>query len=342
MTADDKRPAPGAPSVLGSWPRTLLRALAARGIDGRTIAADAGLDVQRLDDGEARWPAAAAARFWRRAAAATADPAIGLFASRFATYTTFHALAGAVLASATLREAFGRVVRYGRVIGDAAVMRLDARRDGVRLSMTVPAGAARPADEAIDATLALVLRVARLLRERRELAPLRVELERAAPSPSEPFARFFRAPIAFAARRNALDFAAADVDAPLPGGNAELARRVDEVLARSVTRLDERRIAGRARACMVERLPDGEPSQAAVARALGLGARTLQRRLAQEGTTFQALLEATRAELARAYLAEGWSVTETAFALGFSDASSFSRAFRRWTGAPPSQRLRRS
>jgi AraC-like DNA-binding protein len=321
--------------VLASWARTIIRALDARGMDGRALAAGVGIDLRRLEDGEARYPMTATVELWRQAVRATGDPCLGLYVARFVNYTTFHALGAAVLASGTLREAFGRLVRYGRLVGDAATARLEDGGDRVRLVLEVTT-TERPADEAIDALLALLLRVARLLRDNRELHPLRVELERAAPSPSEPFRRYFRAPIRFGARTNVIEFAAHDVDAPLPTGNAELARRIDEVLARYVARLDDRQILSRLRAVVVERLPDGVPAQRVVARALGMSARTLQRRLIEEGTSYQAVLDQTRADLARSYLAEGWSVTETAFTLGFSDTSSFSRAFRRWTGMAPS------
>src|SRR6185295_13186520 len=92
-----------------------------------------------------------------------------------------------------------------------------------------PTGSPPPPHEAIDALFSLVVRVARLLRDDRAVAPLRVELQRPEPSPSEPFRRFFRAPVAFARSSNAIDFSLHDADAPLPTGNAELARRIDEV-----------------------------------------------------------------------------------------------------------------
>jgi AraC-like DNA-binding protein len=336
----DAAGAGGAPSVLASWTRTIIRALDARGIDGRALAARAGIDLKRLDDAEARYPMTATRELWRQAVTATGDPCLGLYVARFVNYTSFHALGAAVLASGTLRDAFTRLVRYGRIVGDAATPRLDDRGTRVRLVLA-PTGLAQVPDEAIDALLALLVRVARLLSDRRQLSPLCVELARAAPTPSEPFRDFFRAPITFGARTNLLEFAAADVDARLPAGNTDLAHRIDEVLARYVARLDDRQILSRLRAVVVERLPDGEPSQSAVARALGVSVRTLQRRLAAEGASYQAILDGARAELARIYLAEGWSVTEIAFTLGFSDTSSFSRAFRRWTGTAPSARRSR-
>ena len=84
-------------------------------------------------------------------------------------------------------------------------------------------------------------------------------------------------------------------------------------------------------------LPDGPPTGEAVAARLHLSARSLQRRLADEGNSFSELLDATRLELARSYLEAGThTVGEVTFLLGYSDASAFSRAFKRWTGVAPS------
>ena len=71
---------------------------------------------------------------------------------------------------------------------------------------------------------------------------------------------------------------------------------------------------------------------------MNLSLRSLQRKLAEEGTSYEALLAATRQELALSYLAEHrYSISEIAYLLGFSDTSSFTRAFKRWTGQAPSQ-----
>src|SRR5215470_958132 len=91
---NEKSPRPreiGAPSVLASWTRTIIRALDARGIDGRALAAHSGIDLKRLDDAEARYPMTATSELWRQAVAASGDPCLGLYVSRFVNYTTFHA-----------------------------------------------------------------------------------------------------------------------------------------------------------------------------------------------------------------------------------------------------------
>jgi AraC-like DNA-binding protein len=84
-------------------------------------------------------------------------------------------------------------------------------------------------------------------------------------------------------------------------------------------------------------IPRGDASLAVVARALHVSARSLQRRLGERGTSFQALVDDARRAMAEELLGgQHASVTETAFAVGFADVPAFTRAFRRWTGTPPS------
>jgi len=84
-------------------------------------------------------------------------------------------------------------------------------------------------------------------------------------------------------------------------------------------------------------LAGGRPDITDVARELGLGVRTLQRRIVEEGTTFRDLLLAVRQELVRTYLAQpGIQINEVAFQLGYEDTNSFFRAFRNWEGTTPS------
>jgi len=333
--AERKTARAAAPSVLGTWALTVVRALDARAIDGRALAVRAGIDPAALDDPNARHPIAATTQLWRLAVETTGDPCFGLWASRFVTQTTFHALGFAVFASATLRDAFERFVRYGRLVSDAAEVQLRRAGDREQFRLVLPKGPGRPADESIDAILALVSRTARLL-SGGTVGPIAVRLERREPSPSTPFRDVFRVPVEFGRRESVLEFARADFDRPLPAGNAELARQNDEVAARHLARIERERVASWLRSWLVDQLSAGEPSAEAAARALGMSPRNLQRRLREEGTTYREALNVTRRELARGYLEEGRnSVTEIAFLLGFRDTSSFSRAFRRWTGRSP-------
>ena len=113
-----------------------------------------------------------------------------------------------------------------------------------------------------------------------------------------------------------------------------LEQQIVEYLARQ----DRQDIIGRSQSVIFELLPSGRVSIEQVAARLNTSVRTLRRKLRDKGTNFKSLLNETRRELGERYIRDGnLTLTEVAFLLGFSDSSSFSRAFRSWTGRTPSE-----
>lgn len=328
-------PGLGAPSVLSSWTRIIVDALEASGLDAQALLASAGFAPDAFSDPNARHPFEATDRLWQVAAKALNDPACGLRISQFVRPTTFHALGYAVFASATLREALHRLVRYSRLVSDASDLMLETSAESARLSFVFPEERPSAAPESIDAVMSLIVRTCRTLTDR-SFSLLCVEQRRPRPADTTPYERFFRCRIQFDASADALTFSAASLDQTLPSANPELARHNDELVRTYLAEMERGNLVDRVRKALVESLA-GDASPAQVARALGLSERSLQRHLAQHGTSFAQVLNETRRELACAYLREPrWSVTEIAFLLGFEDSSSFARAFRRWTGSSPS------
>lgn len=331
-----------AATTLTSWARVIRRALDEAGQDSAALFAQAGLDPKALADPDARYPVAATARLWALAVAATGDEAFGLTVARRVTATSFHALGYSLQASATLREAFERCVRYFRVVSDAAQLSFVMEGEVCRIEVALPAQGPRPAMESLDAFAALFVRLCRSLHER-ALSPLSVALPRPQPRALAVYQQLFRAPLRFDADRVCIVYARAPFEAPLQGANAELARQNDLIAARHLSRLQAADLVARVRALLVEHLPNGEPAQSVIARALHTSERNLQRRLADEGTSYKAVLEATRQTLALSYLADpAYTLGEITYLLGFAEASSFTRAFRRWTGCSPSEHRRRA
>ena len=111
----------------------------------------------------------------------------------------------------------------------------------------------------------------------------------------------------------------------------------EPVLQRRLAQLDaQTSMSEQINAALLELLPSGRSQIGDVAQALGASTRTLQRRLRGEGTTFQKVLDQTRAQLARHYLTRTQLTTaEVAFLVGFDDPNSFYPAFRSWTGMTP-------
>ncbi|MCC7383835.1 MAG: helix-turn-helix domain-containing protein [Deltaproteobacteria bacterium] len=130
------------------------------------------------------------------------------------------------------------------------------------------------------------------------------------------------------------------LDVPLATADPELAAYFQNILSTRQAAEGGGSVVAELRRVLPGFLGAGEPEIEEVARALGTSARSLQRRLEAEQLTYSAVVESVRAELADAYLGNPeLTVAEIAFLLGYAEASSFHRAFRRWRGTTP-QRFR--
>jgi AraC-like DNA-binding protein len=328
-------------STLTSWGRAVHRALLDAGCEADALFREAGLDPAALEDPQARYPIARSRRLWALAVAATGDPAFGLQAARRAHITSFHALGFAVMASLSLRDAFERCARYLAVVSDAASLRLEDRPGQLVIHIEARDDESAPSPEAIDAFAAVFVRMARA-RLGRQYAPLSIRLARPVPPDAAPWTTLFRCPVAFAAEGSALLLSAADADRRPASGRPKLAAANEAIAERLLAARAQGDRQGdlleRVQRLLAERLPQGDPGEAAIAEALHLSLRSLQRRLAEHGSRYGELLGHTRETLAKQYLADGrHSISEIAYLLGFGDASSFTRAFKRWTGRAPSQ-----
>ncbi|MBT8769338.1 AraC family transcriptional regulator [Metapseudomonas boanensis] len=325
------------PTTLASWTRALRKQLDALGLDSAALCRQAHLDPALMDDPNARYPLSATTRLWELAVAASADPALGLKVSSYVSPTTFHALGYALVASSSLREVFERIARYHQVVSDALELELCRQDDRYAFRLRVPDDGPEPAPEALDAFAAIYVRTCRN-RLGRDYAPLAVYLRRPCPADPQPWHLVFRAPLHFGAEENRLEFAIADFEQALDDANPELAEHNEAVLKRALEQLQQPTWSRRVRACLEAQLPNGEPSAERIAQSLHLSLRSLQRHLADEGCSYEQLLGDTRQNLALVHMRDPrCSISEIAYLLGFADASSFSRAFKRWTGQSPSQ-----
>ncbi len=322
-------------STLTSWALMIHRALAAQALDSGALFRRAGLDPDRLRDPNARYPLAGMQRLWALATSATGDECFGLEVAQAWHPTTFHALGYSALASETLREALLRMVRYGRVVTTGAHLELQQHGGevAVKLLSSLPDDQMVPAS--IDAGVASIVILCRQGRGG-QIDPVRVKLTRAEPGCSSRLQAFFGCPVDFGTTENCVVFRATDLDAQLPTTNPVLLRVNEQVLTDYLARLERSEVTVQVQAKLIRLLPSGEVDEPSIARALNLSLRSLQRKLEAHGVTFRKLLDDTRRQLAEQYLKDSTvSVSEIAYLLGFAEVSSFSRAFRRWTGHAP-------
>jgi AraC-like DNA-binding protein len=327
----------GERTTSSSWARGIVEALQLDGIDCQQLFAELGLDYAALADPEARFAQDGMTRLWLRAVEASGNPAIGLNMARVIRPSSFSVVGYALMSSSTLREGFARLVRYQRIIAEGADLSLRAEAQGYALRLAIHGDRLPPAPQSAEASLAYMLAFARWIGGP-AVQPLQVRLQGPAPAQSAPYREVFAAPLQFDSNEYALLFAREVLDRPLPTANAELAELHDRFAGEYLARFSDSRVSHMARQVICRLLPEGEPKRETVAQALHLSQRTLQRRLQEEGSSFQGLLEDTRRELALQYLAQPErSLLEIAYLLGFADPSNFFRAFRRWFDCTPGE-----
>lgn len=320
-----------------SWASGIVKALELEGLDCRAMFRQLGLDFAALDDPDARFPQDSMTRLWQLAVELSGNQAIGLNMARVVRPASFHVVGYALMSSRTLAEGFQRLVRYQRIIAESSDLSFRLEPDGYALVLTVHGDQLPPTRHSAEASLACALALCSWL-SGRVIQPRRVLVQGPQPRDIEPYKVAFHSPLQFGAPHDALVLERADMEAPLPTANEAMATLHDRFAGEYLARFSESRVTHRARQVLCRILPQGEPKRETVAHALHLSQRTLQRRLQEEGTSFQTLLDDTRRELAGQYLAQpGMTLLETAYLLGFADPSNFYRAFRRWFDATPSE-----
>ena len=320
----------------------VVQAAAARGAAPAEVAAAAGFDAAVAADSDARIPIQVADALWKAAADATGDDAFGLHAAEAIRPGMFGVLDYAVRTAPTLRVAYQRLARYDRLLRDVAALRVVDHGETTRIEYADRPGG-HPSRHAAECKLAGLVVVGAQVAGR-ALAPRAVELRHRAPPDTSEHARVFGIAPRFGAAADALVLDAAVLDAPCPAPDptlwSVLEQHAEALLAE---RPDPARFAERVRHDVGRALPEGAATLAATARRLRMSERSVQRRLAAEGTTYEAIVDDLRRELAARYLRDrSLAIGEVAYLLGYSEPSAFHRAFKRWTGATPAEARRRA
>jgi len=323
------------PSVIAGFARAIARALEHKGIDSAVAFRAAGLSEGVSNAPLERLTASQLHALYGVCLDLTRDPYFGLTVGHYIHVSNFHAVGYALMASRTLMDFCLRLERYFPILSQAAVLRVE-RRDG-NVALRFQPRIVLPA-QTEDAFFAFMLRFMRLLCGK-PVQPLRVEKRHACPADGPmPYLAEFGVIPQFEAAGGALVFAADTFDEPLYGACPDLAGHNDRIAAQSLARLCHNDVVARVRAAIMERLAGGDCTRHEVARGLAMSEASLQARLAERGVSYQKLVDDTRRELALGYLAqEHLSITEITFLLGFTDASNFTRAFRRWVGVSPTR-----
>ena len=315
----------------------VVEALEALGHPAALILEQAGVSRSLLQDADGRVPHSAMMKFWNRALVLTGDEHLGIHLAEAAPMQSFEVHAYAMLSSSTLREALRRACRYQRLIHEATDLVFEeGAHEGV-LRHALPGGRPVPRHPA-EFLATLWVRIGRLVTGT-PWAPRLVCFAHEQPNAAGEHARVFQAPVQFSGGFTAMHFPNEILDTSNPHADAHLARLLDRYAEGLLKHIVSRHSpAARLRAWLVEVFSSGSPTAASAARALHMSVRTLHRHLREEGTSFRELLDQLRQEQAVALLSNPrYSIAEVGFLLGFGEISSFSRAFKRWSGRSPAE-----
>lgn len=326
-------------TTLATWALAIERALIAEGHDPAPIFKLAQIDLSTINNPEARLPIVSMWKLWRSAVEQTQDDAFGITVAEHVFPTHLNALLFAIQSSQSLREIIERLIRYATVVSTIINLSLIEKPNNkqARLRFISLAQDTKRPNAPFDAFLAIAVKNIRDVMAMEDKGIVKIELRRPEPKNIERFESFFNRPIEFGCEHNDLIFEAKLLDTPLAAANADLARINDQLLDDYLKRLNQKTISLKVKEVILDCLPDSGINQEQVANRLNMSVRNLHRKLAEEETSFKNLLDTIRQDLALRYLKSAMSISDITYSLGFVDQSSFSRAFKRWTGQSPSQ-----
>jgi AraC-like DNA-binding protein len=317
----------------------LTRALTVLGFDALAVLRGCGLapeDLERSDGGDARMPVEVLTRFWSSAVAVTGDDGIGVRLAALARIDGFGVLGDAARASGTLGEALLKTARYLKLWNEAIGLSLLVEGERALVSYRSLSPEPRHHGEG-DATMTILLVLSRELAGK-DLAPDETCFAHPEPADGSPYREVFGDSARFDCPAYSLVFPAEILTLPIIASGLKPGEASPSTTARA-----EESFSRRVLDLLTAELRGGNPMIENIAAQLKMHPRTLARRLRDEGTSHSELLDSLRRELAERYVsATDHDMIEVAFLLGFSDASAFHKAFKRWYGAGPFAFRRRS
>ncbi len=329
----------GANSITSVAALALIGAVARLGKPVAPLLELAGLSPNAPPEAEQHLAAEAYYELWDRAMQVVQDPRFPVQVGAGFELEALEAFGFLALSCTTLRDAYERTARVRALYNVGS--RWELQVDGEALRMVWMPWPIRVRSEVArrsvdEYQVAEMLTCVRQMTQA-ALAPARVAFRHSAPRDTSAHQALFGRGLEFDASFTGLEADASWLDMPLRAPNVRLreyfekqCRRVEQTFARdpAFTAVVRQRLAAN--------MEGGALSATAIARALALSPRSLQRRLADEGTRYNDLVDEVRREFAEQYLARPrLAISEVAYLVGFTDPSAFFKAFRRWTGVTP-------
>lgn len=322
-------------SVSASLTLAVLHAASRLGVERSALMQACALHDSQLSDPDARVPFTTQEQLWDQLSRIECDEP-GLALGRNLAPGPFSVLGYLLQSSPTLGDALAAGLRYQRLVGEGGEVHLHEHGDELHL-LYRPLHPELPATRTrVLALMACWVQMFHPLLDTWQL--LRAQFAHAQPPTLDSYHATFACPLQFAAEDYGIVLPRSLTNAPLIQANPPLQHLLRQHAEALLARLPRAGLSARVVVLLGEQLTRGEPDRSQLARQLNLSERTLQRRLADEGSHYQQLLNDTRQQLAEHHLSSSdLPAAEIALLLGYSEPSVFFRAFRQWTGLTPGE-----
>jgi AraC-like DNA-binding protein len=323
------------PTVFARSVKKIAEAAAPYG-HARHLLKAVGLDHEAIEDPVLRIPYADMMMLTELAARDTKDVAFGLHVGEQVEQRSYGVVGHSVVTSPTLGDALCALERYLPIWTDVGSFRLDLEKSVAHFQWKYSNYSLPESRHDVEMSMATVVRFNRLS-SGVEWRPREVWFQHSKPRDVSEHARIFRAPVRFSMPANALLLDRRLLSIPLRDANPFAHQVTTEAAEQFLTTASgEASVSQSVRTFIRQRLGSGEFGLQDAARHLSLSRRTLQRKLRQESSSHRSLVEQARRDLSRyLLLSTHATVTEVAYALGFSEPSAFHHAFQKWHETPP-------
>ncbi|MBD9415196.1 AraC family transcriptional regulator [Pseudomonas sp. PDM16] len=280
---------------------------------------------------EVRIPLARQEALWEAFCTAAQDPLIGLRLGSALQVGHLDMVGALLMSCETLGEALEAFLEYYPIVGDGG--EFSSCQEGDQLRLVYQPFYQVRREERVEAVLASLLHMSRWITGER-IQPLELHFAHGPRGGEARYIELLGCPLRFDADDNALVFDRAALATPLIQANALMREHLRGLADSLLERLGNQSLAVR-----VQQQLRAQPrwGKERIAEQLELSGRHLNRKLAEEGTSFKLLRDQVLHQMAEQRLRESPRVAEVAEGLGFSDESSFAKAFRRWSGITPGQ-----
>ena len=331
-----------ASSVSVAYLQGLVDYLARLGIEPAQLLALAQLSPEILAQRDQRIAASTYLDLLGQGVRLSGDDCLGLHLGEAIRPGYYGVLGYLIMSCPTLADALHRQARYAALVGNLGHIELEDWPQGDspeplvvhRWTPLLPQQQRQIAEETLAGWVTFGRWVTGL-----DEPPLEVHFQHPAPTDTREHQRLFRCPVKFAQPQNALVFPKRLLAVPLGQADAQVRLMLDAYADRRLSEIEQgHSVLDRARALLARQLPEQGLELEQLAAQLALSPRTLQRRLREAGLSFSQLVDETRQQLVLHYLRDpALELADIAFLVGFSEAGSLARAFRRWTGQTPAE-----